>query len=267
MTIVLTMLKLPIRQCPRPSCGYQISDITETETFTTCPKCELSFRFNPDVKNLGLAAEDDKLQLAQQDDDLDYFGRRPRPADVIEIQSDDEQEVPAIPAMLTAMPSGAQELSADNLAALETASTQHIDDSFIKPMKHSQLTPIYKIGSGEGMDSWLNFSVMPAHEPQPQSSISDTLEGLAQQTRQERKDIEALKRVHLVSKVPESQPLKDTVKEYQDMPLDAQIYLRKVIDRFPQMSPFLAKRFADANVRRLSRLRLRPADEDVISQE
>ncbi|KIW92184.1 uncharacterized protein Z519_07168 [Cladophialophora bantiana CBS 173.52] len=32
MTIVLTMLKLPVRQCPRPSCGYKFSDITETET-------------------------------------------------------------------------------------------------------------------------------------------------------------------------------------------------------------------------------------------
>ncbi|KIW92183.1 uncharacterized protein Z519_07167 [Cladophialophora bantiana CBS 173.52] len=159
------------------------------------------------------------------------------------------------------MPSEAQELSADNLAALETASAQHIDGSFIKSVKHSRRSPIHQITSSGTMDAWLNFSVMPAHEPQPQSSISDALEAVAQQTRQERKDIEVLKRVHFVSKVPESQPLKDTVKEYQDMPLDAQIFLRKVVDRFPQIPPFLAKRFANANVGRLDGLRVRPANE------
>ncbi len=124
MTVILTMLKLPKRRCPKPSCGSQVSDAAERGTFVTCPKCGLLFRYDPDVEALGLNTEEDKLQITQQDKDMGRFGRRPVPADVVEIQSDEEE--PPTPISLSVIqPSTppAQALSFDNLAALQTMSS------------------------------------------------------------------------------------------------------------------------------------------------
>ncbi len=117
------------------------------------------------------------------------------------------------------------------------------------------------------MTAWLNSSAVPDHGIEPQSPASDTFKAEADQFRQERKDIEALKRVHFVSIFPETQPLKNTVKDYQAMPLNTQIYVRMFVDRFPQMPPFLARRFANANVARSSRLqkKLSTADGPAVS--
>lgn len=71
-------------------------------------------------------------------------------------------------------------------------------------------------------------------------------------------ELEALKslnRVHFAQKVPETRTLQDAVRTYSDMPLDAQICLRKIVDRYPSLPPYLAKRFVDTNIERALRLR------------
>ena len=105
------------------------------------------------------------------------------------------------------------------------------------------------------MAAWLNSSVVPSHEGEHPGVKSDTFQAETEQLRQERKDIESLVPVHFVSTVPETQPLKDTVKKYQAMSLDAQIYVRKIVDQFPTIPPFLAKPLANASANRLNQLR------------
>lgn len=255
MTVILTMLKLPNQRCPKPSCGSQVSDSAERGTFITCPKCGLLFRYDPEVEALGLSTEEDKLRLIQQDADMGRFGRRSVPADVVEIQSD-EEEPPTPISLSVTQPSKppAQALSLENLAALQTMSS----NGYSKKPKNNSLNPqlpsIDWNSGTSGMAAWLNSSAIPDHGIETQFPASDTYKAESDQFRQARKDIEALKRVQFVSTVPKTQPLKDTVKEYQAMALNAQIYVRKIIDRFPKIAPFLARRFANANVGRLSRL-------------
>ncbi|KAI9874155.1 MAG: hypothetical protein M1823_007752, partial [Watsoniomyces obsoletus] len=99
----------------------------------TCPNCGLVFRHDSDVQTLGLATEDDKLRESQEGEDLANFGRRYAPADVFEIQSEDEdayspqapQSTPS-PSIQTSIYHGldqsAQALSMQNLTMLhETA--------------------------------------------------------------------------------------------------------------------------------------------------
>lgn len=265
MTIILGVLKMTIRQCPRPSCGQHVPDATGTKTFLTCQACGLYFRFNSDIKQLGLQAEDDKLQITHQQEDSSNFGQRYVPQDTVDFQCQDKipKEVTSSSKAFSSndeiKPKGseAQNLTSDNLSALEVLSSKtNIDAKFQFASSAAPQLPSIDWNSGaSGMVAWLNTSAAPAHEGDALGLRPDTFQAEAKRLQQERKDIECLVRVHFVSTVPESQPLRDVVKEYQAMPLDAQVYVRKIVDRFPTLPPYLAKRFANANAHRFSRLR------------
>ena len=96
MTIVLSIVQMQMRTCPRPGCKYILPDAALMTTFRQCPKCQLTFRFDLDINAVGLQGEADKLRLAQQHEDLDTFGRRPEPVDVVEIYSDDEDNAESV---------------------------------------------------------------------------------------------------------------------------------------------------------------------------
>lgn len=258
---------MTVRQCPRPSCGFQFPDATDTGMFVTCHACGLQFCFNPDIKHLGLKDEDEKLQIIHQREDSSSFGRRYVPKDVIDFQHKDEitYEVTSLSAAYSPMPeiepkrSEAQKLTSDNLTALEILSSKEIISSQVKLVSRDspQLPSIDWNNGTSGMTAWLNSSAAPAHEGEHLGLKSDAFQAETEQLQQEWKDIECLTRVHFVSTVSESQPLRDIVNEYQAMPLDAQVYVRKIVDRFPTLPSYLAKRFANANARRLSRLQQR----------
>ncbi|KAL9607524.1 MAG: hypothetical protein Q9167_007564 [Letrouitia subvulpina] len=264
MTVILSMLKMPVGRCPKPSCGYQVPDATELGAFLTCQACGLQFRFNPDIKRLGLKAEDDKLQLMHQDQDLSNFGRRHIPRDMTNVQDEDErlgeEKSPCVSISSAAdtepKEPTAQSLTTGNLVALETSSSQELSNGTLQiwTSDSPQLPSVDWNSGSSGMVAWLNSSAAPLHESEHPDLLTNAFRAEAEQLQQEQKDIESLRRVHFVSAVPESQSLTNIVKDYQDLPLDAQIYVRKIVDRFPKIPSFLAKRFGNANARRQRRL-------------
>ena len=264
MTIVLGMLQMPIRRCPKPSCGQHVPDATEIRKFVTCRACGLQFRFYPDTKYLGVKTEDEKVHLIHQDEDLSKFGRRHVPPDVVGVEREESQppdQVSPLAVFPTMADMGlnkvaARTLTSENLSSLGLVSLKETGSG--KPqfvgLDSSQLPSVDWNSGPSGMAAWLNSSAAPAHDGEHFGPNPDTFQLETEQLQQEKKDIESLRRVHFVSTIPESQPLRDIVEEYQAMPLDTQIYVRKIVDRFPTVPSYLAKRFAHANAGRLYRL-------------
>ena len=68
---------------------------------------------------------------------------------------------------------------------------------------------------------------------------------------QERRDIETLRKVHL-----SAEPAVPEIDEaYEDLDESAKPFLRKILDKFPLIQPFLARRLAESSLSRDSRLR------------
>ena len=72
---------------------------------------------------------------------------------------------------------------------------------------------------------------------------------------QERRDIEILREVHSLAEpaVPEIGQPED--EAYEGLDKSAKPFLRKILDKFPLIQPFLARRFAESSLSRDSRLR------------
>jgi glycerol-3-phosphate cytidylyltransferase-like family protein len=204
---------------------------------------------------------DDKIGIAQEAEDLEHFGKRPIPVDIAEVPAHDEPIAsPTPPSTVppqTDKTSTAHDLSSSNMKLFDQL------DPDMAPETVSEEPNIGQIdwnAAPSGMEAWLNASAFPT--PSTAAQAVDNAEVNNDLLQQEQQDLEALKSVHFVSLVPETQPLSDKVKDYQDLNLDAQIHIRKIVDRFPKLPTYLAKRFANANVRRMERLRLQRGDAD-----
>ena len=178
------------------------------------PTCGLTFRYDPDVQLLGLTPQDDNLRKMQEMEDLTKFGQRTAPADVVEIHSDDEHPLtpqsPGVEFLVDAETSRSpQVLSTQNLARLHEnvgQAPQRVDH---RDFEATTKLPSIDWNSGtSGMAAWLNSSALPANDPVPEA-LDDPLKAEAEQLRQELKDVQALKRIHFTSTVPETQPLRD----------------------------------------------------------
>ena len=217
---------------------------------------------------LGLPTEDDSLRKLQEVEDHTRFGQRSVPADVVEVQSDNEvPSAPQTPGMDQIVdgepPEPSQALSMQNLVLLHERGIEQPEQ-----VAHTQQVKLSTIdwNSGHsGLAAWLNSSALPSNDSSMEGS-SDPLQVEMEQMLREHKDIEALKRVHLTSAVPETEPLRDKLQDYQHMPLDVQVHVRKIVDRFPQLPAYLAKRFASSNAARRKRLQKDPSNRDSESE-
>lgn len=77
----------------------------------------------------------------------------------------------------------------------------------------------------------------------------------AEQRQRELRDLQSLQKVHFMALVPDTKPLVVSVPQYRKMPVESQIYLRKIADKFPALPMNLAERFAKSSVARKNRLK------------
>ena len=112
---------------------------------------------------------------------------------------------------------------------------------------------IYRSRTIRNLDTWLSTSAMPLHKP---TSIQDnTFEHESQQMTRELEDLKYLKRVQLTQLTAETKPLHEALPDYRSMPLDKQIYLRKIVDKHPALPLYLAGRFTTGSIARRDRLK------------
>ena len=213
------------------------------------PRCNLTYKLDPDLELAEVPSHDQLLKERQHDEDRDAFGRRHTvPAEYLLDQSLGDKEEEARP---PPDPRGKPALSAVNISKLLEERENLSDNEARHPMPNPKFTALDAPAGTSVMDAWLQTSANTTDQILP--PLDDTLHEHADLQR-ERNDIEQLKRVQLTT-TTESKPLTDTFTEYQDLPLDTQIFVRKIVDRFPDLPPYLAKRFALSNAERAKRFK------------
>lgn len=116
-----------------------------------------------------------------------------------------------------------------------------------------------------GLEAWLAQSAMPMNEPPLPEK--DELQQDIQQRQRELKDLQSLQKIHFVALAPDTKPLTLGIPQYRKMPLESQIYLRKIADKFPALPMNLTERFAKSSVARKNRLKgLRTLDESRVEE-
>ena len=209
----------------------------------------MTYKLDPDLELAEVPDGDQLLGERQRNEDRDAFGRR----NVVPIeypleQEDGDSEEKAAPASdAEAKPA----LSALNIHRLLEEREKLSRNEARRPMSNPKFTALDVPSGTSVMDAWLQTSANPSDQLLP--PLDDTQNERADLHR-EQKDIEQLKRVQLIT-TTESKPLTDAVAEYQDLPLDTQVFVRKIVDRFPDLPPYLAKRFALSNADRAKRLK------------
>ena len=94
------------------------------------------------------------------------------------------------------------------------------------------------------MMAWLNSSALPSTGDHP-PSIEETQVRDDDEVDEE-EDLETLRRVCIARSMPAARHYLDA-PEYSGMEGPAIIYLRKILDMFPKLPPFMARRLAQRN--------------------
>lgn len=137
------------------------------------------------------------------------------------------------------------------IAGLPLRNKIDVDSSGLRPV---QSTPSQadRHGGSSPMIEWLNHSAFPEFGIRPPILISedgdDEHEGA-----DEEDEIEILRRVCIPQAMPASKHYLD-VPEFAGIGIRTMPYLRKIIDRFPKVPPYIARRLAEKNLTRSERL-------------
>jgi hypothetical protein len=141
-------------------------------------------------------------------------------------------------------------LDSENLQLLDEA-----DDDLEPSVPTKDGLPIIDWHSGPTlMDAWLSQSAIPMDSGIVQEINDEQLQD-KEALEQERQDIEVLRKVYL-SAEPEAPDIgRLENKIYDGLDEIAKPFLRKILDKFPLIQPFLARRLAESSLARDVRLR------------
>ena len=185
---------------------------------------------------------EDDVARRQAEEDLRLYGNRPQPAETIDdYESADETKKQSKRYASEFELADQTPLTMHRIGECETHTTQ-----FVTAMDwNSGASPL---------DSWLNQSAIPSllpgpvEEP-PQVFTKDLIE-------RETEEIKVFRTVH-VSMALAIEKLRANHRDNEDfanLSLGAQIYYRNIMDRYPQIPIYLARRLAERNLERAQRL-------------
>jgi hypothetical protein len=201
--------------------------------------------------NLQVKDEAESVLQRQAAEDLNAFGMRPAPRDAVSLELH-HIERPDQPVKGGMEPSNAANamLDSDNLQRLD-----ELEDGLDNRFPMADALPIIDWHSGPTpMDAWLNQSAIRMETGIVQEINDDQLQEL-KILEQEKRDIELLRKVHLAAEpaAPDIGRLEDDA--YDGLDESAKPFLRKILDKFPSIKPFLARRLAESSLSRDRRLR------------
>lgn len=179
-------------------------------------------------------------------EDLQLYGSRLEPLNVID---DDEQSRFADLSLPPSQSSVGFDVAVDRSAKVRKESDTKLNYQAVTAFDwNSGPTPL---------ESWLNQSAIPSASPTFEYECKEDVVMAKDPVAQEMEEIEVFRNVH-VSVTPE--PSADTVDvaaidQVAELELDAQIYYRNIVDRYPNLPLYLALRLARANRDRADRLR------------
>ena len=180
-------------------------------------------------------------------EDLQLYGSRPEPLDVVDV---DEQSRLADTSLPPSQSSTEFEVAVDRPAKVRKKSDTKI--------YNYQAVTAFDWNSGSTpLESWLNQSAIPSTSPTFGNGRKEGVVMTKDSVAQEIEEIKVFRNVHM-SVAPE--PSTDTmniaaIDQVAELELDAQIYYRNIVDRYPELPLYLALRLARANRDRADRLR------------
>jgi hypothetical protein len=199
------------------------------------PECGIVFYHDADdLKDIfgrvTVLEEDEAVVQRQTQEDVEMFGSRPMPSDPEEV------ELPAPPTSRSAPASTIGEQSNHKRSRQEAVTA--VD-------WNSGDTPI---------EAWLNQSAVPTSAVQPPQRDQDELLRGQGALQREEKELPHYRRIHITTAPEPKGDHFDPMDVEYDIIFGAQIWYRNIVDRFPTIPRYLARRLAEANLRRAERL-------------
>ena len=205
--------------------------------------CHLNFFPNPndidDAFERVIVSEDD-VARRQIEEDLRLYGSRPEPPDTVEV--DEYSQLANLPPKRSASDF---EAAVDRPAKLRKKSES-------KEFNYQALTVMDWNSAASPLDAWLNQSAGPS--PSAALDRQESTNPVSDPLTQESDEIKVFRNVHMV--IAPSPERKDPPLELvEGLDFGAQIYYRNIMDRYPVIPKYLARRLAQANYVRAERLR------------
>ncbi|KAI9864391.1 MAG: hypothetical protein M1813_003311 [Trichoglossum hirsutum] len=219
MSMILSELRRQRGMCPRPSCKGKRVAGDGGDSMVIC-----SGRLEDHFERITVLEEDEEISKDQAEEDLLLFGSRPKPLDPEEVYS-----IAAEPMELDRLP-----------RSTKRGAPASDNEELERPAKSYKRDP----------DELRTVQPEPpsgTQQTDPQSIILQALET---------REIEYFRNVHI--KQPPSAPDHRRDEEpdsVEALAFGARIYYRNILDAYPAVPGYLARRLAEANWRRAERLR------------
>lgn len=104
------------------------------------------------------------------------------------------------------------------------------------------------------IDAWLNQSAIPVSNPESPTLESDQYMREREAKKLEERDFIFYRKVHFDTAFQDKASHLVVTDTVDSNGLAAQVYCRNIMDRYPSVPPYLARRIAGANVKRTDRL-------------
>lgn len=204
--------------------------------------------------------EDEDIFRRQAEEDIQLFGARPKPQDpeeyneAMQLDPSNQKRKRAHSETHFGAPSrkkkpGKEQLFSPSITGDDTGETSF--DSANKAI------PAIDWNSGETpLKAWLNQSALPSTGLPEEDVQANDVRRKQEATSLEGKELEFYRKVHIPT-APEPvkvDPGNMLVDEFEALEPGAQIYCRNILDRFPRIPRYLARRLAEANLGRAKRL-------------
>lgn len=208
-------------------------------------KCDLKFYPKPNELEDSSYAVDEEEEVArrQNEEDLRLYGSRPEPTDALEVISD--PELLSSPSKNSTMGSMAAFDETENLRRTENVSDN--EKTCIYSDERAKVSPL---------SAWLTKSALPSTTRACSHPLDETVDTNIDSVREEMREIEKFRNVHLASDPLTDAHTTETIKATDTLGLElpSQIYYRNIVDRYPLLPTYLARRLAEANSNRAERL-------------
>ena len=179
--------------------------------------------------------EEEEVEQRQMQEDVEMFGSRPVPVDPEEAKA----------AMLLDTPTYIHKRSAPEVTTF--------GETKQKKQRQEGLTAMDWNSGGTPIDAWLNQSAMPCNSALIPSPEVDRAVRNKEAREQEENELAFYRKIHITAAETAS-PLADPLDHDGELPLGGKVYYRNIIDKFPLIPRYLARRLAEANVKRAERL-------------
>ena len=259
MSMIMSHLQRKPGFCPRPDCidmgvvsKSGSSVLTWYDMLANIPtwsltrhsaSCQLSLFSSPndldDAFRRVIVSEDD-VGRQQVEEDQRLYGIRSEPTDTVEV--DESTQLANLP----------PKRSASEFEAAVDRPAKMRKKGKTKEFNYQALTIMDWNNGASPLDAWLNQSAVPST-----TAASDHQESMKLESNllaQEIEEMKVFRNVHMAI-APSPKSHDPPLERIEGLDFGAQIYYRNIMDRYPVIPTYLARRLAQANHDRAERLR------------